>query len=94
MHPEHDSILDTCLRICPYCGYKYQVETEDISQIRRIEECEECGKKFYSYDEIEFTHYATPDCELNGEKHKWIQSSKYNWYWECKICGKGIIEKP
>lgn len=69
-------------RICPYCGYNYQVESENYSNYVRIEECDECGKKFYSYDSFSVTHYAIPNCELNGLEHSYKDGSY------CLICGK------
>lgn len=58
-------------RGCPYCGNKYRVEGEDVSEDIREEECCECGKKYHAYDSISVTHHAVPDCELNGERHEW-----------------------
>ena len=63
--------FDDSERKCPYCGEAYQPESEDYSEDRRIEECNECGKNYYAHDSFSVTHYATPDCELNGEQHAW-----------------------
>lgn len=62
---------DDCDRICPYCGHRYQVDGEDASEDVREEECVECGKVYHAYDSYRVTHYAVPDCELNGEQHEW-----------------------
>ena len=58
-------------RECPYCGYKYQPESEDYSEFDRVEECDECGKKYHAHDVFSVSHWAKPDCELNGEQHDW-----------------------
>jgi predicted Zn finger-like uncharacterized protein len=43
-------------RICPYCGYSYQVESEDIGEQVREEECGECGETFEFWAEISVDH--------------------------------------
>lgn len=42
--------------ICPYCGYSYQVESEDIDEQVREQECGECGKTFEYWAEISVDH--------------------------------------
>ena len=60
---------DDSERQCPYCGHSYQPESATYSESERAEECEECGKTYRIHDSFSVTHYATPDCELNGESH-------------------------
>lgn len=79
--------MDDCLRICPYCENSYQVESEDYSEDAREEECDHCGKKYYACDSFLVTHYAVPDCELNGEKHRWAYDGNFNLQM-CTRCGK------
>ena len=62
---------DTINRICPYCQHSYQVEGEDYSEDSHVETCEACGKKYHARSSVTVDHYAKPDCELNGEKHRW-----------------------
>jgi hypothetical protein len=62
---------DDSVRRCPYCKHEYQPESETYSEDSREEECEGCGKTYHSRDVFSVTHYATPDCELNGEQHDW-----------------------
>lgn len=87
---EHEETFDDNDRICPYCGGRYQVESEDYSEAPRDEECFECGKTYTAYEEFSVTHHAVPDCELNGEQHKWAPASlgggRYHDF--CKICHK------
>ena len=66
-----EQTCDDSNRECPYCGHSYQPESEDYSNDTREEECSECGKKYIAHDSFSVTHYATPDCELNGEQHDW-----------------------
>lgn len=73
--------------ICPYCGYGYQPETEDITEDEYEIECGKCGKKFWGSHSITINHEGIPDCGLNGEEHIWEQSSNYK-YPACVICGK------
>jgi len=87
--PEYQETWDDINRICPYCKHSYQVESEDYTEDTYEEECEECGKKFYSYDSFSVTHYANPDCELNGEDHKWESKSCGNGFHDfCSVCDK------
>lgn len=62
---------DTTNRECPYCGESHQPESADYSEDDRTEECGGCGKMYHACDSFTVTHYATPDCELNGEQHEW-----------------------
>jgi hypothetical protein len=58
-------------RKCPYCSHGYQPEPCDYGEQWREEECERCGKSYHAHDSCTVTHYATPDCELNGDPHDW-----------------------
>ena len=93
---KYDETFGDVNRICPYCKYKYQVEAEDLSENERVEECEECGKSFYAYDTFSVTHYAKPDCELNGGSH--IDEKLYGpigKYTRCIVCNKiNSVTKP
>lgn len=87
---EFSEQTDKTDRVCPYCGYDYQVEGEDYSDDVRAEECEECGKKYFAYESFFVTHHAVPDCELNGEAHKWISEkvSANGFHDFCAVCSK------
>jgi hypothetical protein len=63
--------FDDSVRKCPYCEHAYQPESETYSEDSRVEECEGCGKNYHAKDSFSVTHYAEPDCELNGEVHDW-----------------------
>lgn len=54
--PEEQS--DDCHVICPYCGNKYQAESEDFSENEREEECHKCGKTYLLHSEFYVTHYT------------------------------------
>lgn len=78
--------------ICPYCGYDYQVETEDFldEDDAEIEECGDCGKKFHRSTNYSITHEARPDCELNGEAHKFEEKPLGGGRTHpfCSVCGE------
>ena len=75
-------------RSCPYCRYSYPVEAEDYSEDKIEEECEECGKKFWTCDII--SHESYMDCGLNGDECKWrselLGDGEYQDF--CSVCGK------
>ena len=75
--------------ICPYCNERYQPEAADYSEDERVEECESCGKKYHHWDTFSITHETQPDCELNGEAHKFgeILQGDYISHTFCTICG-------
>jgi ribosomal protein S27AE len=78
--------FDSCDRICPYCGGRYQVEAEDYSEETRVETCSRCGKKYQAWDVFEVTYHAHRDCELNGETHTpHVSETSY-----CGKCGMFI----
>lgn len=82
--------VDNCNTICPYCNCQYQEESESYSEDSRIETCEECGKKFHTYQSFSVDHYTIPDCEINEEQHKWEATSLGDGRTHdfCSICGK------
>jgi hypothetical protein len=86
----YEETMDSTNRICPYCGSSYQVEPEDYSEDARTEECEECGKAYIAYDVFSVYHCAVPDCELNGQTHKWEAHHLHSGghYDFCDTCGK------
>jgi DNA-directed RNA polymerase subunit RPC12/RpoP len=77
---------------CPYCKYEYQPEAEDYSEDTREHECSECEKKFWLHQNFEVSHHVKPDCELNGEQHKWDFIRKrggIDTQWQsCDVCDK------
>lgn len=86
-------------RECPYCGYKYQPDSEDFHEDIEVEECEECGKKFHSHDSISITHWATPDCSLNGEAHEWSKfefqdGRKREFCDKCEAINRDFVSVP
>lgn len=86
---QYDDQYDGSNRICPYCGYKYKVEAEEVSETTRVEDCENCGKKFYAQEVIDITHKSTPDCELNGQAHQWAPwNTEYGPHDFCSVCAK------
>ncbi len=84
---KYEEKSDPVMAICPYCGYDYQVEGEDMTEDLRIEECSDCGKKFQLHTTFSVTHNSSPDCPLNGEEHKW-EMTYDDRYESCSICGK------
>ena len=75
---------------CPYCGHSYQPESEDYSEDEICEECEECGKHYFSYQSFNVTHFARPDCVLNSVSHNYEPVTLRNGktYKFCSVCGK------
>lgn len=69
---------------CPYCEHKYQLESEDYSEDKVTEECEDCGKKFKRYVCFSTDVRAEPDCLINGEQHD--PETDKNGYISCKTC--------
>lgn len=73
---------------CPYCKHEYQPESEDYSENTREQECSECEKKFWLYQNFSVTHCVKPDCELNGSQHEWDSVRTNPAYQSCGICDK------
>lgn len=75
---------------CPYCHNTYQPEASDYTEETHIEECEECGKKYYTHQIYSVYHKTQPDCELNGGEHNYqmipIGSGMSHPF--CTICDK------
>lgn len=67
----YEDQMDDLNAICPYCQYSYQVEGEDFDEDCQEHECDGCGKFFWLNQSFSVTHHTRPDCELNGESHKW-----------------------
>ena len=84
-NPKYEDQYDDNNSICPYCGNKYQVEAEDFSEDPYEIECDECGKKYWLVQQISISHKTTPDCELNGQSHKF--AAQVCGYF-CWVCGK------
>ena len=68
---QYEEQCDDNKAICPYCEHSYQVEAEDYDENSREEECEECGKVYWIEQWFSVTTNTKPDCNLNGESHKW-----------------------
>ena len=85
--PEH---MDGEEVICPYCKHSYQPESEDFTEDAWEQECEECGKFFYTHQSFIVYHHAIPDCELNGQVHDYqlvnLRDGKSHPF--CTVCGK------
>lgn len=94
---EFDERMDSNNVICPYCGYDYQPESEDFDEDEQVEKCGACGKSFYHHDVVTYDHCTRPDCELNGENHKWetlsLRSGDHDF---CEVCGviKPLSQPP
>ncbi|MCK5613690.1 hypothetical protein KAR91_68125 [Candidatus Pacearchaeota archaeon] len=75
---------------CPYCHYTYYPEGEENDEERRIEECQNCDKRFYRHDEITVDHHTSPDCELNGEQHDYqpCELNDGSFHHFCETCEK------
>lgn len=89
MNSIYNDEIDSSDCICPYCGYRYQVESEDFSEDGRVEECGECGKKFHHSQSFSVDTCTEPDCKLNGDEHAWVavdlQECMHDF---CSMCGK------
>ncbi len=75
---------------CPYCGHLHHVESESYDDNEHIEECDNCGKKFYAAEEFSVAHVARPDCNINDMDHDWhpfkLTDGSYHDF--CESCGK------
>jgi hypothetical protein len=90
-----DETFDSDECICPKCGYSYQVESEDYSEDKRIEECGKCGYKYRTWQEFTVTTHASPDCALNDLPHTWVYGAAgAREYWRCPTCSRVTITDP
>lgn len=90
---EFDDHYDDNDSICPYCGDRYQVESEDYSEDERVEECDNCGKKYFLCQIFSIDHHTRPDCEINGDEHQFqFEQTKNGGAYFCKVCGKCKID--
>ena len=75
---------------CPYCGRTDDVESSSYDEDSREYECESCSKKYYLHQSITVSHVGEPDCELNGETHKWapfiLRDNRAHDF--CSVCGQ------
>jgi hypothetical protein len=91
---EYEQQMDEHEAICPYCGYNYQVESEDYDVDEREDECSHCGMKYYINQEFTVTHYTSPDCELNDLAHTWeYYDANGRKFRHCTICDILRFEK-
>jgi len=82
--------FDNDCAICPYCTAENHVEGENYSEDERTDECLVCGMKYTLMQNFTVTHSTIPDCELNGEKHKFEHYKEK--YYICSICDKMVIK--
>ena len=79
--------------ICPYCGYEFEIEAEDIDSVLRgtVMTCGECDKNFYVEGEATINTTCTPmaDAVINNRRH--IESA-YNHSDECDKNGMDFPE--
>ena len=65
--------------VCPYCGYAWEVESEDYdSYIERdeIEECEECGMRFIASASF-YVYFSTEPVEdIAKSEHSYSKNQK------------------
>ena len=59
MSERHNTELDECNVICPYCGDSYQAEAEDFSEDEREETCFTCKRVYILRDEATITHHTS-----------------------------------
>lgn len=85
---EFEEQVDDAEAICPYCMATHQPEAEDYSEDSREIECYECGKKYWLNQSFSVSHWAKPDCALNGTEHVWETKPKYPEHKWCVVCGK------
>lgn len=74
--------------ICPYCKEE-QGDMWEVREDEGIEECPKCSKKFYWRRRVEVEYITNADCELNNEKHNFIEPNewmKHSEGYEFKIC--------
>lgn len=92
---EFDSMYENEGYRCPYCralhycddwGYDYEGEVMD---------CEECEKKFMATAVRTIDFVSKPNCEINGEEHKYEFNRVYKEYnsYFCSVCNKCELVK-
>ncbi len=92
MQSRFEVVYDDNNAVCPYCKSSWQVESEDYlpdGEKRKVE-CDDCGKRFYLSQSYSIDHHSSPDCELNGEPHRWvpIKIRGYETHDFCSVCDK------
>jgi hypothetical protein len=81
--------IDSSVVICPYCKDEYEPEGEDFNEESRIEECGNCGSKYYLNQQVTYDNCTQLDCEINGDSHKWESSELSNGNHDfCSVCDK------
>jgi len=89
---EYQSYFEEWGYKCPYCKtFNQMYEVTDVEQnyTKEIIDCEDCSSKFYITAHQSLSFESTPDCELNGGKHKWSlynRTKKHTFYF-CDVCG-------
>ena len=93
---QYEETSDDDNRVCPYCQHSHHIECQDYNEEERVDECEECGKKFHVSEVYSVTHHARPDCELNGEEHIFVNaiSSIYFFCKKCDVLKVDMSQKP
>lgn len=77
--------------ICPYCGHSHRpLDAGDFGEDDEVDECENCGKQYHVYQEIQIQHRTKPDCELNKQEHEYEDKPLYGGktFQACAACGK------
>ena len=81
---------------CPYCGEKYTDDSQEYPDEDTLECCD-CKKKFAYQRAVEVTYNSNRDCELNGEKHEYLEkdlNKDGQLSWWCRKCPHLMIQKP
>jgi hypothetical protein len=73
---------------CPYCGNTTICDDWGFDYDGEIIECDVCNKKYRASANTTTSFKAKPDCELNGEKHRFKKYSEHSKCAFCEICGK------
>jgi predicted RNA-binding Zn-ribbon protein involved in translation (DUF1610 family) len=68
MNAEPENTWDSEYAICPYCGNRHRVESEDYSESGEEEECEKCGKHDMRYTEISVDHMCAAMDQPKGNE--------------------------
>jgi len=86
---EYERESDNVDVICPYCGHRYQFESECFDDNERTEVCDKCGKVYWLSNEVVLENYTWPDCELNGDEHQFVKIIATGGMpcFYCNVCG-------
>jgi hypothetical protein len=72
MSEEPEMLSDDLFVTCPCCGAQYQPESDEFNDREHEEECDECGKIFLQWDEVNPFHRGSGPCVIHYSMKKQV----------------------